>query len=232
VTTHGGAPPIVPVLEEDLPAKIRLGLVRAEPVEVGPAGAALEREIEEACRTLAARFSGRQPSEIPGLGPARALYRLFGVDPTRTRPSSEALLRRLLQGKPLPRILNAVDLCNLCAVRFLLPIGLYDVAMIRGAVTLRRGRPGESYPGIRKEAVHLAGRPVLTDEEGPFGNPTSDSLRTSVTEATRSLWMVIFAPADLPRATLESDVREACDGARRHLALRGAAVLTDGRVLP
>jgi DNA/RNA-binding domain of Phe-tRNA-synthetase-like protein len=219
-------------LADDLRAKVLLGLARAEPVAVGPSGPALETEIEELRATLAAGHAGKEPRDIPGLAPARDLYRLFGIDPTRTRPSSESLLRRVLQGKPLPRILNAVDLCNLCALRFLLPIGLYDAAKIRGAVTLRRGGPGESFEGIRKDDVRLLGRPVLADEEGPFGNPTSDSLRTSVTPSTRALWMVIFAPATFPRDVLASHVATASEGMARHLAPDAAPVKTDGTVLP
>ncbi len=178
-----------------------------------------------ACRGLLGR-------NAPGLAPARELYRAFGIDPTRTRPSSEALLRRVLQGKGLPRILNAVDVCTLCSLRFLLPIGLYDSGLVRGAVTLRRGRPGESYPGIRKDEVHLEGRPVLSDDDGPFGNPTSDSLRTSVTPSTRSLAMVIFAPASCARARLEAHVGEARALIARHLAPPGEAVVTSGSAVP
>ena len=63
---------------------------------------------------------------------------------------------------------------------------------------LRLGRPGESYPGIRKDAVHVAGRLTLVDDVGPFGNPTSDSARTMVTLETRRALVVIFAPAQIP----------------------------------
>ncbi len=199
---------------------------------MGPAAEALEAEIAATCAALAARHAGKAPGEIPGLAPARELYKAFGIDPTRTRPSSESLLRRVLQGKPFPRILNAVDVCNLCAVEFLLPIGLYDAAALRGAVTLRRGDPGESYAGIRKDDVHLEGRPTLSDEEGPFGNPTSDSLRACVTEQTRSLWMVIFAPASYSRGLLEQHARRAGELIERHLAPPGEQVWTASRVVP
>ncbi len=228
----GGPEPIVPAVSPDLASVVRLGLVRAEPVAVGASGRDLQAEIGAACASLAREHAGAPPASIPGLAPARDLYRAFGIDPTRTRPSSEALLRRVAQGKPFPRILNAVDLCNLLALRFLLSIGLYDAGKIRGAVTLRRGRAGESYAGIRKDEVHLEGRPLLVDEEGPFGNPTSDSLRTSVTDSTRSLWMVLFAPAAFPRPALETHVRTACAGIERHLAPPGGAVATHGSVLP
>jgi DNA/RNA-binding domain of Phe-tRNA-synthetase-like protein len=232
MSTVSAPEPIVPESSADLRGAVRLGLIRAEPVAVEEAGSALLAEIDQTCRALAAEHEGRAPSEIAQLAPARDLYRQFGIDPTRTRPSSEALLRRVLKGKGMPRILNAVDVCNLCALKFLLSIGLYDAGKIRGGVTLRRGRPGESFPGIRKDDVHLEGRPVLADAEGAFGNPTSDSLRTSVTGGTRSLWMVVFTPPSFPAPALEAHVRTACDLMERHLAPAGQVVLTDGRVAP
>ena len=222
---------IVPMIAEDLQGIVRLGLVGAGPVAVGPAGDLLQAEIEAARAALVQRHAGQSPSDIDGLDPARRLYRAFGIDPTRTRPSSEALLRRALQGKPLPRILNAVDLCNLCALRFLLPIGLYDAALVRGDVTLRRGLPGEMYQGVRKDEVHLEGRPVLADQQGPFGNPTADSLRTAVTTKTRALWMVIFGPITLPPAQMETYVGRSCEAMATHLAPPGDSVLTEGRVV-
>ena len=224
--------PILPVLAGALSTSVRLGLVRAEPVEVGPAGPALSAEIEKTRARLFADHAGQTPGAIAGLEPARRLYRAFGIDPTRTRPSSEALLRRVLSGKPLPVILNAVDLCNLCALNFLLPIGLYDAAKIRGTVTLRPGLPDEAYQGVRKDDVHLGGRPVLADDEGPFGNPTADSMRTAVTTSTRSLWMVIFAPASFPVARLEQDLVWAREAMERFLAPAGAVVSTQGMAVP
>src|SRR5688500_16085932 len=133
----------------------------------------------------------------------RAMYRRFGVDPTKTRPSSEALLRRVRKGDPLPRINNVVDVCNWCSLEFQVPYGLYDVAKIDGAIELRTGRPGESYAGIRKDAVNVEGRLVLADASGPFGNPTSDSARTMVTPAAVSILTVIFAPASAGARALE-----------------------------
>jgi DNA/RNA-binding domain of Phe-tRNA-synthetase-like protein len=197
---------------------LKVGVVEAAPVRVGPASAALQAEILALSARMGAAHAGRPPGEIEGLAPARRLYRAFGIDPTSTRPSSEALLRRILQGKPFPSVNSAVEVCNLCSTSFLLPIGLYDAAKIRGDVSLRSGEPGESYPGIRKDAVNVAGRPVLVDEEGPFGNPTSDSLRTCVTEGTASLFMVIFAPADYAQAALDAHVVFSRDAIARHLA--------------
>src|SRR5512136_2649404 len=102
----------------------------------------------------------------------RRMYSRTGVDPTRTRPSSEALLRRVRRGDALPRINALVDVCNWCSMELQLPYGLYDLDRIEGEVELRLGRPGEQYAGIRKNAVHVDGRLVLADRRGPFGNPT------------------------------------------------------------
>lgn len=205
-------------VDPSIAPRVRMGLVRAEPIRVAPSGPPLLSAIAETAAEIARRWAGLAPGEIPGLGPARDLYRAFGIDPTKTRPSSEALVRRILQGKPFPAVSNAVDLCNWCSVRFMLSLGLYDTDAIRGPVVLRAGAPGDSYPGIRKDEVHLGGRPALYDDEGPFGNPTSDSRRTSVGEGTRSLLLVIFAPAGFPRETMERHASWAADAMRRHLA--------------
>lgn len=130
----------------------------------------------------------------------RTMYRRFGVDPTRTRPSSEALLRRLRKGERLPSISNVVDIINWCSVELQVPFGLYDRQAIADAVTLRLGRPDEWYQGIGKDRVNVAGRLVAADEDGPFGNPTSDSARAMVTEATHAACVVLYLPADTPEA--------------------------------
>lgn len=133
----------------------------------------------------------------------RAMYRRIGLDPTKTRPSSEALLRRVRKGDRLPRINTLVDICNWCSLEFQLPYGLYDVSALRPPVVLRIGQEGESYPGIRKDVVNVADRLTLADQAGPFGNPTSDSARTMVTEATSAVLAVIFAPAQTAPARLD-----------------------------
>ena len=129
-------------------------------------------------------------------GAVRTMYRRVGLDPTRRRPSSEALLRRVLRGEPLPRVNVVVDVCNWCSLELQLPYGVYDTALVAGDVALRLGSPGEEYAGIRKDAVHVDGRLTLADAAGPFGNPSSDSARTMVTPATTAALVVIYSPAD------------------------------------
>jgi DNA/RNA-binding domain of Phe-tRNA-synthetase-like protein len=130
----------------------------------------------------------------------RAMYRAVGLDPTRRRPSSEALLRRVARGEGLPRINSLVDVCNWCSLEMQLPYGLYDLDRVVGDIALRIGRPTEQYAGIRKDVVHVEGRLTLADDLGPFGNPSSDSARTMVTLSTTRALALIFAPRQLPAA--------------------------------
>lgn len=133
----------------------------------------------------------------------RTMYKKVGIDPTKTRPSNEALLRRVRKGDAIPRINSAVDVVNWCSLEFQLPYGLYDASKISGAVTMRIGAEGEKYPGIRKDEVNVGGRITVADDIGAFGNPTSDSVRTMVTPATTDLLVIVYAPAQVARTQVE-----------------------------
>jgi DNA/RNA-binding domain of Phe-tRNA-synthetase-like protein len=133
----------------------------------------------------------------------RTMYKKVGIDPTKTRPSNEALLRRVRKGDTLPRINSAVDIVNWCSLEFQLPYGLYDASKISGDVTMRIGAGGEKYAGIRKDEVNVGGRITVADSLGPFGNPTSDSARTMVTPDTTELLVVIYAPVEIPQSQLD-----------------------------
>jgi DNA/RNA-binding domain of Phe-tRNA-synthetase-like protein len=161
----------------------------------------VEREPRLTAQLAEAESLVRQqpPAEVAAV---RTMYKRVGLDPTKTRPSSEALLRRVRKGDALPRINSLVDVCNWCSLEFQLPYGLYDAAHVEGDIELRLGRDGESYPGIRKDDVHVGGRLTLADARGPFGNPTSDSARTMVTTDTVAAIVVVFAPAEMASARL------------------------------
>jgi len=208
----------------DLAGRLGLALVELAGCQAERAVPELEAELDAVAERLRAAHAGRKPSEIPLLQPARALYRAIGIDPTRHRPSPEALLRRVLRGEPLPRILPAVDLGNFWAVSSGLPVGLYDTAKLApGAIELRIGREGEVYEGIRKGTVRLTGRLVLADAEGPFGNPTSDSARTAVTPESRDLLYVMMAPAGTSASLLDRWAAWLRERAVVHLGAASAA---------
>ncbi len=177
---------------------ITLAILGLDDLHVRERDTELDRPLADAAARL------RDGADVdPHLAATRSMYRRLGIDPTKTRPSSEALLRRVKKGDGLPRINTLVDICNWCSAEFQLPYGLYDRERLQGDVRLRVGEPGEEYSGIRKDAVHLEGRPTLVDAAGAFGNPTSDSSRSMVTSSTTRALLVIFVPREVPRTAIE-----------------------------
>jgi DNA/RNA-binding domain of Phe-tRNA-synthetase-like protein len=208
-------------IDAGLAGRVRLGGVALDEVTVREGDPALAAETESYAAQLQHRYGGIKSGEVPGAAEARSLYKALGLDPTKTRPSNEALLRRILKGDGLPTINTLVDALNLCSVRYQLPFGLYDLDHIRPPVVLRVGAADEGYEGIRKVTVSVAGRPVLVDAEGPFGNPTSDSARTMITTQTRRALVIVYAPAVLSNARLdevldgtEATLTRFCEGRR------------------
>ncbi|MCZ7644570.1 MAG: phenylalanine--tRNA ligase beta subunit-related protein [Planctomycetota bacterium] len=193
-------------LEAGLPLKCPAFALAA--LRVQASAPALRGEIAKLGDELRAKWRDVNIGEISGIAPVRACYRALGIDPTKTRPSSEALLRRVLKGQELYTVNTLVDALNLCSLRFLVPFGLYDLDKVKPPVELRRGREGEGYAGIRKDRVNVAGRPCLADMEGPFGNPTSDSERTSIALATTRALVVPFLPIETDAARTDEIVRE------------------------
>jgi DNA/RNA-binding domain of Phe-tRNA-synthetase-like protein len=179
----------------DVAGRARVGLLVLEGVSVRASDPALDAEVDRTCASFRERYGEGKSSEVPGAADARTLYKALGIDPTKTRPSNEALLRRALKGETLYRINTLVDALNLVSLREQLPFGLYDLDRVRPPVVLRKGGAGEGYEGIRKGLVHVEARPVLVDAEGPFGNPTSDSARTMITLEARNALVVAYAPA-------------------------------------
>ena len=122
----------------------------------------------------------------------RRIYKLCGKDPSRYRPSGEALVRRVLQGKKLYQIDTLVDLINLASMKFGYSIGAFDADKFRGeTLTLGIGREGEPYEGIGRGMLNIAGLPVYRDSTGGVGTPTSDNERTKVTLATTHLLVLV-----------------------------------------
>jgi DNA/RNA-binding domain of Phe-tRNA-synthetase-like protein len=178
-------------LARALAAIVRPGAVGLEGLTIVEADRRLDAPLLEAERQARA-------NPPPERAAVRAMYRAVGLDPTKRRPSSEALLRRGARGEPLPRVNTAVDVCNWCSLELQLPYGLYDADQVAGDIELRLGAPGEQYAGIRKDVVHVEGRLTLADRLGPFGNPSSDSARTMVTPSATRVLAVIFAPSQIP----------------------------------
>jgi DNA/RNA-binding domain of Phe-tRNA-synthetase-like protein len=172
--------------------KAALGCVSAQ-VEAHASPQALITDLDNCEQAILRLPEPRAALESPQILATRAAYKALGKDPARYRGSAEALLRRVIAGKGLPRINAVVDIINLVSVESRLPIGLYDLAPVQGDIVFRAGRPGETYKGIGKYDLNLEGLPVFCDALGPHGSPTSDSERTMVTSATKQVLAIIIS---------------------------------------
>jgi DNA/RNA-binding domain of Phe-tRNA-synthetase-like protein len=187
----------------DLPG-VKLGTVEANDVCVVLVHPELAQLMDRVCEQKRREFSVESLPDAEPVRSVRAMFREWGMDPSKYRPSSEALLRRVVQGKGLYRVSNVVDIGNLGSIETGWPYGCYDRSRIQPPIVFHHGAAGERYERVGKEMWHLEGRPVLADAEGPFGSPISDSTRSMITESTQEALIVIYAPASASDAALES----------------------------
>ena len=185
---------------------MKAGIIRATAESETDTAAGLTWEFDRACEYVRGQYSFDSLRHWPPVTTVRKMFSAWGSDPSKYRPSSEALLRRVIKGKSIPRISNMVDIANIGAIETGWPYGCYDCEKISGAVRFRRGKAGEQYEGIGRPLFRLEGRPVFSDSYGPFGSPVSDSRRTMVTRSSRELLFIICAPESTGDSALQGAV--------------------------
>ena len=181
----------------------------------------------EVSREVVGRVRGNLELETlsthPTVAALRKLFRAAGCDPTRYRPSSEALLRRLLKGEELPTINPLVDLNNCLSASLAVPCCVMAEEKLSPPFVFRVGRPGESYESLRGP-FNLEGKPLLVDAQGPCDAPISGNQRVKVIPETNRAWLVAYLPAGVvaPEAA-ERQLRESLKAAPvAHLLLTAA----------
>lgn len=122
----------------------------------------------------------------------RKAYKALGKDPSRYRPSAEALLRRVVDGKGLYNVNNVVNLINWMSIQTGFSIGGYDPTRIQGPIRLSVGREDDDYEGLGRGKLNLTHLACLRDDLGAFGCPTSDSNRTSIQVESKSCLWIYF----------------------------------------
>lgn len=156
-------------------------------------------------------------NDIPNIKESRLAYKAFGKDPSRYRVSSEALIRRIGQGKGLYEVNTVVDVNNLISIESGFSVGSYDVANIGEKLMFRIGKEGETYKGIGKEEIKIDALPVLADEKGAIGSSTSDSERAMITESAEEVLTLIYSFSD------NQDLETAMEKGRKYLELYAGA---------
>lgn len=162
--------------------------------------AELWNEIQEITQQVRESLTFESIKDQPQIAATRSMYSACGKDPSRYRPSAEALMRRIVKGQDLYRINTLVDLINLVSLKTGYSIGGFDASLIEKPVVAGLGRAGELFNAIGRGILNIENLPVLRDAKGPIGTPTSDEERTSIRGGTDHLLMVFNAykrPQDL-----------------------------------
>lgn len=165
--------------------------VEAEVINT-PYSESLWQDIQTLCERFRQEMTTESLKELTSIAATRRVYKMCGKDPSRYRPASEALIRRVLQGKELYQRDTLVDLVNLASIAYGYSIGGFDADRFEGGtLTLGVGRAGEPYEGIGRGIINIEGLPVYRDALGGVGTPTSDNERTKITLDTRHLVVLI-----------------------------------------
>jgi DNA/RNA-binding domain of Phe-tRNA-synthetase-like protein len=172
--------------------EMELGILQAL-VKVKPSNETLLTFIRNTCATLAQTLTNELIRTIEPVESLKNAYRKMGKDPSRYRPSAESLLRRIVSHKELYYVNNVVDVLNLISVISGFSICGYDKDTIVGEITLGKGIENEPYQGIGRGILNIENLPVFRDEKGAFGTPTSDSVRTMVTDTAKNFVMIFPA---------------------------------------
>ena len=152
----------------------------------------LWNEIDTLGAEYRATLTTESLKDMTSIQATRRIYKLCGKDPSRYRPSGEALVRRVLQGKGLYQVDTLVDLINLASMKYGYSIGAFDADKFSGdTLTLGIGKEGEPYEGIGRGMINIAGLPVYRDAVGGVGTPTSDHERTKVSLSTTRLLVLV-----------------------------------------
>lgn len=199
------------VVSDEIRAKapaLRVLQIEAE-IENPDTPEALWAELEALAADVHGRYAMEMVNKRPAIAATRTAYKACGKEPNRYRPSSEALMRRMVKGLELYRTAAVIDLINLLSVACGHSIGGFDADRIDGdIVTLGIGREGEPYEAIGRGPLNIAGMPVWRDNTGGIGTPTSDNERTKLSPSTRRLLMIVNMYGDeMPVADIEALAR-------------------------
>lgn len=196
---------INPLIYEKSP-HLTVGYFEILNIIVNPSDQEFWNKFNSEAELIRKDFGNKKASEDEIIAKVRKLYKSWKIDPSRYRPSPERLLRRILKSDDLYKVNNVVDVCNFISVTSRLPIGLYDLKKATGDLEIRFGKEGETYLGITNIEISTQDKLIVSDDVGPCGSPTTDSIRTSITEDTNHFGVVFYAPEGVSKIHLESSM--------------------------
>lgn len=192
---------VSPEIVTEIP-DFKIGVLTYHDITVDQAPQMVRGRFDYFQEELTLSLSDKTYADISGLAEWRKVFKTLGTDPSRYRPSAEALYRRLKKGDRLPAIHSAADLNNYFSLKYEIPLGIYDYDQLAAPVEIRVGQKNDHYEGINGREMNMAGKLLSADNNGPFGSPIVDSKRTMTTEQTKNaLQIIYFKPStDAPGA--------------------------------
>ena len=156
----------------------------------------LSNDLTKAFNNIAKEYQEKyilsEVTKIPKLKSTRDGYKMLGKDPSHTRPACEALVRRIIRDGSIYRLGNLIDFGNYLSIKLMKSVCMVDLDKIQGDVTIRIGSDSDYYEGINRGIINVTNLPLYTDEIGPFGNPTSDTIRTAIPNDTTNVLIMLI----------------------------------------
>ncbi|QGQ44393.1 B3/4 domain-containing protein [Metabacillus sediminilitoris] len=174
----------------------KIGVVHYQDIVVADSPQMLKGRLRLFQESLYFDYADKKVTEIPAINEWRTLFKTVGTDPSRYRPSNEALYRRVQKQQFLHTVNSAVDMNNFLSLQYQIPLGIYDVKHVIGDVKIKIGMDHDSYVAINEREVSLHHKIHSADQQGPFGSPFVDSKRTAVsTNTTEALHLIYLQPS-------------------------------------
>jgi DNA/RNA-binding domain of Phe-tRNA-synthetase-like protein len=166
---------------------------------------AVQELIKETEKELQVKYTIEDVIHIPTIKEGRDGYKKFGKDPSRYRLAVESLYRRIVKNYNLYSINDVVDIGNILSIRTMRSTAILDYNQIMGDVLVRLGTADDDYEGINRGKINVENIPVYVDDLGPFGSTTSDTIRTSITDETTKILVLIIC---FSNKNIESNINE------------------------
>lgn len=142
-------------------------------------------------------------------------YKKLGKDPSHTRPACEALVRRVIKNNSIYRLGDAIDTGNLISILTMKSVCMVDLDKIEGNIYIRIGTKEDIYEGINRGLINVSNIPLYCDDISPFGNPTSDTMRSAISATTKNILIMLIHFDD----DTENDVSTMIDSLNNYLKI-------------
>ena len=177
-------------IKEEIP-DFKIGVIHYNNIEVSDSPQMIKGRLRLFQESIYLDLDEKPLTEIAGISEWRKVFKKVGTDPNRYRPSVEALYRRISKQNYLDTIHSAADINNFFSLQYQVPIGIYDVDKLKGAIQIRVGN-NDDYTGINGRDIQMKNKILTSDELGPFGSPYVDSERSAVTLKTKNAIQFIY----------------------------------------